>query len=100
MHRVDYQTLVADLLRLLSADEARRLQRMRQDPLHAPAEMMLAVLEAFPAGEPVVVLLGQPAYSAMDAERVNPGLRAGAARRADRGAHRPAHAVTAIATTG
>ena len=56
VHKVEYPTLVADLLRLLPADTARRLQRMYQDPQHSPAEMMLAVLEAFPAGEPVVVL--------------------------------------------
>ncbi len=56
VHKVEYPTLVADLLRLLPADTARRLQRMYQDPQHSPAEMMLAVLEAFPAGEPVVAL--------------------------------------------
>ena len=97
VHRVDYQTLVADLLRLLSADAARRLQRMCQDPLHAPAEIMLAVLEEFPAGEPVVVLLDN-LDSVMDAERET---------LAEQALHEaltavltaPAHAVTLIATT-
>ena len=97
VHKVDYPTLVADLLRLLPADAARRLQRMCQDPQHAPAEMMLAVLEAFPAGEPVVVLLDN-LDSVMDAERET---------LAEQALHEalsavltaPAHAVTVIATT-
>jgi tetratricopeptide (TPR) repeat protein len=55
-HQVDYPTLVADLLRLLPEQEARRLERLYQDPHQSPAQVMLAVLEAFPAGEPVVVL--------------------------------------------
>ena len=68
VHQVEYPTLVADLLRLLPAEQAQRLQRLYQDPHHIPAEMMLAVLEAFPAGEPVVVLLDN-LESVMDAER-------------------------------
>jgi hypothetical protein len=52
VHKVEYPTLVADLLRLLSAEEAGRLQRLYQNPQHSPAAMMLALLEAFPAGEP------------------------------------------------
>jgi tetratricopeptide (TPR) repeat protein len=97
MHQVEYPTLVADLLRLLPADDARRLQQMYQNPLHAPAQMMLALLEAFPAGEPVVVLLDN-LESVMDAERES---------LAERALHEalsavltaPAHAVTVIATT-
>jgi hypothetical protein len=60
MHTVDYPTLVADLLRLLPADEAERLRRLHRDPQHTPAKMMLAVLEAFPAGGPGGGPTGQP----------------------------------------
>ena len=86
VHKVEYPTLVADLLRLLPADEAQRLQRLYQDPHHTPAEMMLALLEAFPAGEPVVVLLDN-LESVMDTERETL-TEPGAARGADRGADR------------
>ena len=97
MHQVEYPTLVADLLRLLPADAAQRLQSLYQDPQHTPAEMMLALLEAFPAGEPVVVLLDN-LESVMDTERET---------LAEQALHEalsavltaPAHAVTVIATT-
>ena len=99
VHKVEYPTLLADLLRLLPAAEAERLQRVYQDPQHSPAEMMLALLEAFPAGQPpVVVLLLDNLESVMDAERETLTERAlhealSAALTA------PAHAVTIIATT-
>jgi tetratricopeptide (TPR) repeat protein len=97
VHQVEYPTLVADLLRLLPAEEALRLQRVYQDPQHSPAEMMLAVLEAFPAGEPAVVLLDN-LESVMDAEREalaeQPLAEALAAVLTA-----PEHAVTVIATT-
>ena len=97
VHQVEYPTLVADLLRLLSANVAQRLQRLYQDPHHSPAQMMLAVLEEFPAGDPVVVLLDN-LESVMDAERET---------LTERTLHQalnavltgPAHAVTVIATT-
>ena len=97
VHQVEYPTLVADLLRLLPADAAQRLQRLYQDPQRSPAEVMLAVLEAFPAREPVVVLLDN-LESVMDAERET---------LAEQALHEaltavltsPAHAVTVIATT-
>jgi tetratricopeptide (TPR) repeat protein len=97
VHKVDYPTLVADLQRLVPADAAQRLQLMYQDPHRTPREMMLAVLEAFPAGEPVVVLLDN-LESVMDAEEeslAEPAL--GEALTAVLTA--PAHAVTIIATT-
>jgi hypothetical protein len=97
VHKVEYPTLVADLLRLLPAGEARRLEDMYQDPHHLPTEMMLALLEGFPAGEPVVVLLDN-LESVMDAEAetlAEPAL--GEALAAVLTA--PAHAVTLIATT-
>jgi tetratricopeptide (TPR) repeat protein len=97
VHKVAYPTLVAGLLRLLPAGEAQRLQNMYQDPHHIPAEMMLAVLEAFPAGDPVVVLLDN-LESVMDTEAealAEPAL--GEALAAIMTA--PAHAVTVIATT-
>ena len=97
VHKVEYPTLLADLLRLLPADAAHRLQRRYQDPHHGPRELMLAVLEAFPAGEPVVVLLDN-LESVMDTEAetlTDPAL--GEALSAVLTA--PAHAVTVIATT-
>ena len=97
VHQVEYPTLVADLLRLLPAQEAQRLQQMYQDLQHASAETMLALLEAFPAGAPVVVLLDN-LESVMDTERET---------LAEQALHEalsavltaPAHAVTVIATT-
>ena len=97
VHKVEYPTLVADLLRLLPADTAQRLQRMYQDPHRSPAEIMLALLEAFPAGEPVVVLLDN-LESVMDAERE--ALTKQALHEALTAVlTAPAHAVTVIATT-
>ena len=96
-HQVDYPTLVADLLRLLPEPDARRLQRLYQDPHQSPAQVMLAVLEAFPAGEPVVVLLDN-LESVMDAERetlTEPALHQALTAVLTA----PAHAVTVIATT-
>ena len=96
-HQVDYPTLVADLLRLLPQQDARRLQRLYQDPHQSPAQVMLAVLEAFPAGDPVVVLLDN-LESVMDAERetlTDPVLHQ-ALTAVLTG---PEHAVTVIATT-
>ena len=96
-HQVDYPTLTADLLRLLPAHEAQRLRRLYQDPRYTPAQMTLALLEAFPAGEPVVVLLDN-LESAVDSERET------LADQALYGAlsavlTAPAHAVTLIVTT-
>ena len=97
VHRVQYPTLVADLLRLLPDDEVLRLQRMYEEPHRAPAEMMLALLEALSAGEPVVVLL-DGLDSVMDAQREALAEQAlHAALSAVLTA--PAHAVTVIATT-
>ena len=97
VHKVEYPTLVADLLRLLPADAAQRLQHLYQDPQHSPAEMMLAMLDAFPAGEPVVVLLDN-LESVMDTERET--LTEQALHEALAAVlTAPAHAVTVIATT-
>jgi tetratricopeptide (TPR) repeat protein len=95
-HQVTYPTLVADLLRLLPSDEARRLGRFYESP-HKPADMMLALLEAFPAGEPVVVLLDN-LESVMDTEHET--LTEQALHEALSAVlTAPAHAVTVIATT-
>ncbi len=97
VHKVEYPTLVADLLRLLPAAEAERLQGIYQDPHHSPAEIMLDLLEAFPAGKPVVVLLDN-LESVMDAERetlTEPTLHEALTAVLTA----PAHAVTVIATT-
>lgn len=97
LHQVDYPTLVADLLRLLPAEEAERLRRVYQDPRRTPAEVMLAVLEAFPAEDPVVVLLDN-LESVMDAEReVVTDQALLEALSAVLSA--PAHAITLVATT-
>jgi tetratricopeptide (TPR) repeat protein len=97
VHKVEYPTLVADLLRLVPAEAAQRLQRLYQDPHQSPPEMMLALLEAFPAGEPVVVLLDN-LESVMDTERETLAEQAlGESLSALLTA--PAHAVTVIATT-
>ena len=97
LHQVGYPTLIADLLRLLPAGTAQRLQGIYEDPHHAPRELMLAVLEAFPAGEPVVVLLDN-LESVMNAARETleePAL----AEALSAVLTGPAHAVTVIATT-
>ncbi len=97
MHQVTYPTLLADLLRLLPPDTAQRLQGLYQDPHHAPVKLMLAVLEAFPAGDPVVVLLDN-LESVMDAEQET--LTEQALHEALTAVlTAPAHAVTVIATT-
>jgi hypothetical protein len=96
-HKVQYPTLVSDLLRLLPADVAQRLQRIQQDPHRTPAELMRALLEAFPAGDPVVVLLDN-LESVMDTERET--LTEQALHQAlSTVLTAPAHAVTVIATT-
>jgi len=97
LHRVEYPTLVADLLRLVPADAAQRLHRLYQDQRCTPQQMMLALLEAFPAGEPVVVLLDN-LESVMDAERET--LTEQALHEALSAVlTAPAHAVTVIITT-
>jgi tetratricopeptide (TPR) repeat protein len=97
VHQVDYPALVADLLRLLPAEVAQRLQLMYQDPQHAPTELMLGLLEAFPAGEPVVVLLDN-LESVMDTEAealTEPALSEALTAVLTA----PAHTVTVITTT-
>ena len=97
LHQVQYPTLVADLLRLLPADAAQRLQALYQDPHHTPRQMMLALLEAFPVGEPVVVLLDN-VESVMDPEQetlTEPALH----KALTAVLTAPAHAVTVVATT-
>jgi len=97
VHQVDYPTLVGDLPRLLPAAEAQRLQRLYQDPHRTPREVMLAVLEAFPAGDPVVVLLDN-LESVMDAAQEN--LTEQALHEAlSTVLTAPAHAITVIVTT-
>ena len=54
-HRVEYPNLVADLVRLLPDDAVQRLEKLYHE--QTPAEVTAKVLEAFPAGKPVVVLL-------------------------------------------
>jgi tetratricopeptide (TPR) repeat protein len=96
-HQVKYPVFVTDLLRLLPPHEADRLQGISRDPRHDPAELMLAVLEAFPAGAPVVVLLDNLEL-AMNVERETlsePALHQALAALLSA----PAHAITVIITT-
>ena len=97
VHRVNYPTLVTDLLRLVPAETAQRLQRAYQDPHYSPGAMMLAVLEAFPVGEPVVVLLDN-LEAVMDTEEESLAEQA-LAEALTAVLTAPAHAVTMIATT-
>jgi tetratricopeptide (TPR) repeat protein len=97
MHKVEYPTLVADLLRLLSPKTAQRLQRLYRNSHQSPAEMMAAVLEAFPAGDPVVVLLDN-LESVIDPERDTVTDQA-LYQALTAVLTAPAHAVTLVATT-
>ena len=59
-HPVNFPNLFADLCRLLPEDDAEALTERYRDPQQSPAQLMLALLEAFPAGAPAgpsVVLL-------------------------------------------
>jgi tetratricopeptide (TPR) repeat protein len=97
VHQVNYPTLVTDLLRLLPGGEAQRLRNLYQDPHHTPAQVMLALLEAFPVGGPVVVLLDN-LESVMDTERetlLEPALHEALSTVLTA----PAHSVTLIVTT-
>jgi len=97
VHKLEYPTLIADLLQLLPTDAAKRLQNIYQDPRHTPREMMLSLLEAFPTGKPVVVLLDNlesvmdTARESLTEEALYEALSAVLTA--------PAHAVTVIATT-
>jgi tetratricopeptide (TPR) repeat protein len=97
VHKVEYPTLVTDLLQLLPTDTAQRLQNMYQDPHQSPRDMMLALLEAFPVGKPVVVLLDNlesvmdPVQETLTEEALDRALSTILAA--------PAHAVTIIVTT-
>jgi tetratricopeptide (TPR) repeat protein/cellulose biosynthesis protein BcsQ len=94
-HRVEYPTLVPDLARLLPEDVGRRLLRLYQE--QAPTEVMAAVLEAFPPGDPVVVLLDN-LESVMDAATetlTEPALQEALTVLLTA----PAHGVTVIATS-
>jgi tetratricopeptide (TPR) repeat protein len=97
VHQVQYPHLVGDLLRLLPGEDAARLEGLARDPGVDPRHVMRAVLEAFPVGDPVVVLLDN-LESVMDAEAetlAEPALEE--ALRTVLTA--PAHAVTVVATT-
>jgi hypothetical protein len=97
LHQVEYSTLVADLLPLVSGDAARRLQSLYQDPHRTPGAGDAGGLGGFPDGEPVVVLLDN-LESVMDVEQetlteeaLDEALRVVLTA--------PAHTVTVITTT-
>ena len=59
-HPVNFPNLFADLCRLLPEDDAEALTERYRDPQQTPAQLMLALLEAFPAeasAGPSVMLL-------------------------------------------
>jgi tetratricopeptide (TPR) repeat protein len=59
-HPVNFPNLFADLCRLLPEDQAKTLTERYRDPQQSTAQLMLTLLEAFPAGalpRPSVVLL-------------------------------------------
>ena len=59
-HSVNFPNLFADLCRLLPESDAEALTERYRDPQQTPAQLMLALLEALPAGAPAgpsVVLL-------------------------------------------
>jgi tetratricopeptide (TPR) repeat protein len=97
-HLVSYPNLIGDLCRLLPAELARGVQNLYQDPQNnSPADVMSALLDAFPSGGRVVVFLDN-LESVMDPERESlsdPALRE--ALVAVLGA--PEHAVKVIITT-
>jgi tetratricopeptide (TPR) repeat protein len=57
MHPITFPNLFSDLCRLLPANRARPLLGRYRDPQATPAALMRALLEAFPPGRTVVVLL-------------------------------------------
>lgn len=96
-HTVEYPTLVADMLRLLPGDRSERLEGLYQNPHHRPSEMMLGLLEAFPVGDPVVLLLDN-LESVMDTAEetlIEPALHEALSTVLTA----PAHAVTVVTTT-
>ena len=60
VHQVEYPTLVADLLRLLPDGRGAAAGEHVPGPAPHPAEVMLAVLEAFPVGRAGGGAAGQP----------------------------------------
>lgn len=97
VHPIEYPSLIEDLLQLLPAEAAQPVRRQYQDPHHSPRNVMLALLEAFPSGKPVVVLLDN-LESVMDGEKETfkePALR----ETLTAVLTAPEHAVTVIATT-
>ena len=85
-HQVEYPTLVADLLRLLPADAAQRLQRLYQDPHHTPRGDDAGPAGGLPGRGAGGGAAGQPGIG--DGRRAGNPDRAGAARGAERGADR------------
>jgi tetratricopeptide (TPR) repeat protein len=55
-HPVNFPNLFDDLCRLLPDEAAGRLRQAYREPHHSPAELMRALLDAFPSGRVVVLL--------------------------------------------
>ena len=86
VHQVEYPTLVADLLRLLPADAAQRLQLHVPGPAPHPAGDDAGPAGGLPGRGAGGGAAGQPRIG--DGHRARNPHRAGAARGAERGAHR------------
>ena len=55
-HPVNFPNLFDDLCRLLPDEAAGRLRQAYREPHHSPAELMRALLDAFPSGRVIVLL--------------------------------------------
>ena len=55
-HPVSFPNLFADLCRLLPDEAAERLRQPYRDPQQTPAQLMRALLDAFPSGRVIVLL--------------------------------------------
>jgi len=96
-HPVSWANLFTDLCRLLPEQTAEALLQRYRDPYETPTGLMLALLEAFPTGRSVVVLLDNfedlldPATGALTDAALDEALRAVLTA--------PAHAVKVVITT-
>ena len=96
IHPISFPDLFADLTRVLPDAEAQRLQELYREPQLTPAQLMRALLEAFPGGRCVVLLdnledVIDPATLAV----IDPGLDAALGELLAA----PQHGIKVIATT-
>jgi TIR domain len=98
-HPVNFPNLFDDLCRLLPTDTADRLRQRYRDPLQTPTTLMRSLLDAFPVGQMVVVLLDN-AEDVIDADSGDFAITDTALDEALRALlAAPAHGVKVILTT-